>query len=55
MVSSEDGCDCQKAVLVMNARDPDYPTSGLGLSSNFSRWADSELRMGTDHLGLILR
>lgn len=55
MVSSEDGCDCQKAVLAMSARDPDYPTSGLGLSSNLSRWADSELRMGTDPLGLILR
>lgn len=55
MVSSENGCDGQKIALVMNARDPDFPTSGLGLSSNFSRWADSEFRVGTDHLGLILR
>lgn len=41
--------------LAMSARDPDYPMSGVGLSSSFSRQEDSELRLGTDHLGLILR
>lgn len=37
LVSSEDGHDWQRAELAMNARDLDYPTSGLGLASNFSQ------------------